>query len=80
LIIVLLQMLQSNSVAGSLSHINVMFASTNSYYNTTRCAAAAEPHRPKTSTRSVMTKQHLGLLHTQVPFLSRTIQPQTRSS
>ncbi len=77
----LLQILQSNSVAGALSHINVMFGSSNSYYTTTRYAAAAtQPDRPKTSTRSVMTKQHLGLLHTQVPFLSRTIEPQTRSS
>jgi hypothetical protein len=60
------QVLQSNSVAGSLSHINVMFGSTNSYYTTTRFAADAGADRPKTSTRSVMTKQHLASLRPQV--------------
>ena len=61
------QVLQNNAVAGSLSHINVMFGSSNSYYTTTRPPPRSLSHRPTSSAGSVMTKQHLGLLHQQVP-------------
>lgn len=61
------QVLQSNAVAGSLSHINVMFGSSNSYYNTKRFQGNdARAGRPTSSKKNVMTKQHLSAFHSQV--------------